>query len=73
MASPGRRLGRLIVTTCPQPGGAPLVDEGRGTADPGGRYRALVIVPPWRLRSRSTGRWRTEDLTTALVLGWCER
>lgn len=54
---PGRRIWRLLVSTCVQPGGQPVVDFGLSTDDDGWSYRVLVV----RL-SATPGR--------AVVLGW---
>ena len=69
-------IGRFMVTTTRQGGGAPLVDDAR-TVDriTGREYRSLAIVPPWRLRpgaARSQhcrSGWRTEAPCRALVVG----
>lgn len=53
----GLRLGRLIVTTCRQPGGQPIIDGGMTYDAAGRRYGS------WTIRLRSTpGR--------ALTIGW---
>jgi len=51
----GRRFGRLLLTTCRQPDGAPVLDGGSST-DADGRHYGVVVV------SRRDGR--------ALAVGW---
>lgn len=61
----GRRLGRLIITTCRQGTTPNLVDQA-GTVDAeGNSYRSVAIVRPWR-RNRH-GEYSAQR---ALVIGW---
>lgn len=66
-------LGRLVLTTTRQGGGAPLVDRS-ATIEHSPPYRAwttTAIVAPWRLRRRPWTRpWRTIGPARALVIGW---
>lgn len=63
------KIGRYIATTTRQPDGAPFIDPALTRDDGSGRTgRGWAIVPPWRLRSRRTGRWRTATPCRALVL-----
>lgn len=59
----GHRLGRLIVTTCRQASGAPLLDGANVVDDAGRTYGAVVVREPlWRRPASYTPR--------ALVVGW---
>lgn len=77
-AGRGRRgftIGRLVLTTTRQSGGAPFVDRAGTTTADGRSGDSLAIVAPWRLRRGPVQRfgprrWRTESLSTALVIGW---
>ena len=64
-------LGRLLVTTCVQAQGAPLVDRGVTFVEDGDRRVETVCVSaPWLLRERWGNRRRTSRPAVALVLGW---
>ena len=61
----GYILGRFIVTSTMQPGGAPLVDRGWTTADADGQtYEGVaILLTPWRRK------YGQSVLQRALVLG----
>lgn len=81
MSRNGRRLGPIIVTSCLQAGGAPIVDDGHCTDGDLRAYRCLVIRRPVASdraaiagRSRHLAALRTPNrLATpvnAVVIGW---
>jgi hypothetical protein len=62
----GYRLGRLVVTTCSQPAGAPFIDDA-WTNDVDGRHYTskAILLTPWR-RTRHGER----PPMRAVVVGW---
>lgn len=62
----GHVVGRLIVSTCHQPDGAPIIDRGHTRNDQGREFRTRVLLlRPWQRNEygdRRGGR--------ALVIGW---
>jgi len=57
-------LGRVVVTTCMQGSGAPVIDRATVHAKTGQHFRGwAVLLKPWRRRTDATVRSR------ALVIG----
>ena len=62
----GHRIGPLIVTTCRQPTGAPLIDDGWTIDQEGNRYASRsVLLTPWR-----KNRYGEHERQRALTIGW---
>lgn len=62
----GRRLGRLILTSCRQAAGAPVFDKAWTHDREGNRYTSLaILLTPWR-----KNRYGEHERQRALVVGW---
>ena len=62
----GRRVGKLLVTTCRQPTGSPFVDDGWAHDQEGNDYNAKVIVWPFGNKNKYGDRNRRRGF----VVGW---
>jgi hypothetical protein len=62
----GHRFGRLIVTSCRQPAGAPFIDQGF-TRDADGREYASrsILLAPWKKNE-----YGEHAHQRALTIGW---
>lgn len=57
-------IGRLVLTTCMQAQGAPVVDRCSGVSAEGRSYRGrAILLKPWKRGERSIS-------ARALVIGW---
>jgi hypothetical protein len=62
----GWRIGRLIVTTCRQASGAPVVDDAFINDREGNRYEGwAILLTPWR-----KNRYGEHASQRALTIGW---
>jgi hypothetical protein len=66
----GHRVGRLILTTCRQGSGSPIIDDAFTHDADGNRYVSkAILLTPWRRKNRHGER----PPMRALVIGWRER